>query len=138
MDDRDYERGEAMRRRVLGDAHVDGALAGPSPFAAEFSAPLQEFVTQLAWGNVWTREDLSLPTRSLITVAMLVALNRPHELRAHVLGALRNGCTPAELRAVLHHAAIYCGFPAALDALRAVAEVVERAADDRAAEGEKR
>jgi 4-carboxymuconolactone decarboxylase len=127
MDDEDYGRGEAMRRQVLGDAHVDRALAGATPFSAAFSASMQGFVTRVAWGTVWTRDDLPLPTRSLVTLAMLIALNRPQELRAHALGALRNGCTPAELRAVLHQAAIYCGFPAALDALRVVAEAIEAA-----------
>ncbi len=125
MDEADCARGDAMRRRVLGDAHVDRARGG----ATAFSAPMQDFVTGVAWGQVWTRDDLPLPVRSLVTLAMLIALDRPQELQAHALGALRNGCTPAEIRAVLHQAAIYCGFPAALDAMRVVAGVVEPAVE---------
>lgn len=124
MDETDRSRGEAMRRRVLGDAHVDRSLGG----ATDFTRPMQEFVTEVAWGRVWTRDDLPPATRSLITVAFLVALNRPQELAAHTRGALNNGCSADDLRAVLHQAAIYCGFPAALDAQKVVAEVLDRAA----------
>lgn len=121
MDDNDFTRGEAMRRRVLGDAHVDRSLDG----ATDFTRPMQEFVTEVAWGRVWTRDDLPPATRSLITVAFLIALGRPQELAAHARGALRNGCSVDELRAVLHQAAIYCGFPAALDAQRVVVGMLD-------------
>ncbi len=124
----DFDRGLAMRRRVLGDAYVDGALGR----ADAFTAPLQDLVTAFAWGTVWTRDDLPPATRSLLTLAMLTALNRPHELRAHALGALRNGCTVGDLRAVLLHAAVYCGFPAAVDAFAAVAAVLREAGIDTA------
>jgi|KBSMisStaDraftv2_1062788.scaffolds.fasta_scaffold00458_27 4-carboxymuconolactone decarboxylase len=121
MDKSNFERGEAQRRKVLGDAYVDRALTNPDLF----QRPIQELVTGFAWGQVWTRDDLPLPTRSLVTVAMLIALNRPHELRTHTVGALRNGCSAAEIRAVLVQSAVYCGFPAALDSFRVVAEALK-------------
>jgi 4-carboxymuconolactone decarboxylase len=121
MDERDrYEKGLERRRAVLGDAHVDRALAGRTPFNEEF----QELITRYAWGEMWTRPGLPLPTRSLITVAMLVALRRDDELRLHIRGALRNGVTVDELKELLLHAAIYCGVPAAHSALRLVEEVL--------------
>jgi 4-carboxymuconolactone decarboxylase len=113
--------GLATRRAVLGDAYVDAALAKATPF----TAPLQELVTRHAWGNTWQRPGIDLRTRSLVTVSMLVALGRTHELKIHVRGALNNGVTPAELQEVFLHASVYCGFPAAVDAFRAAAEVVE-------------
>jgi 4-carboxymuconolactone decarboxylase len=117
------EKGLATRRAVLGDGYVDAALARATPF----SAPLQELVTRHAWGNTWQREGIDLRTRSLITVAMLVALNRPHELKVHVRGALNNGVTKEELQEIFLHASVYCGFPAAVDAFRVAAEVVDAA-----------
>ena len=121
MDESDrYDQGEKMRRAVLGDAHVDRSLAGRTAFNQEF----QELITRYAWGEMWTRPGLPLPTRSLITVAMLVALRRDEELRLHVRGALRNGVTVEELRELLLHAAIYCGVPTAHSALRLVEEVL--------------
>ncbi|MFG1316207.1 carboxymuconolactone decarboxylase family protein [Xanthobacter autotrophicus] len=122
----DFDRGLAMRRRVLGDAHVDRALSE----AGDFRAPLQDLVTTFAWGTVWTRDDLPVATRSLVTLGILIALNRPHELKAHALGALRNGCTVTDIRAVLLHSAVYCGFPAAVDAFAAVAELIDAVAGD--------
>jgi len=109
-----YERGLATRREVLGADYVDRALAG----ATEFSAPLQELVTEYCWGAVWTREGLERRTRSLLNLAMLTALNRPHELAGHVRGAVNNGCSEVEIRETLLQAAVYCGLPAALDAFR--------------------
>ncbi len=114
-------KGLATRRAVLGDAYVDGALAKTTPF----TAPLQELVTRHAWGNTWQREGLDLRTRSIVTVSMLVALGRMHELKIHVRGALNNGVTKQELQEIFLHASVYCGFPAAVDAFRNAAEVVD-------------
>lgn len=120
MDEQDFERGLAMRKAVLGDSYVEKALAS----ADEFSRPLQDLVTSFAWGQVWTREELPPRTRSLVNLAMLAALNRPHELRIHLRGAVNNGCTNEEIREVLLQTAVYCGFPAAIDAFRAAREVL--------------
>ena len=109
-----YEAGLAVRRAVLGTAYVDKALAA----ADSFSQPLQELVTENAWGTVWTREGLSRRDRSLITVAMLIALNRPHEIKLHLRGALNNGLSREEIRELLLQAGVYCGMPAAVDAFR--------------------
>lgn len=114
-------RGMAVRREVLGDEYVDRALAG----ATEFTKPMQELVTENCWGEIWTREALPRRTRSLVTIAMLAALKAPVELRAHVRGALRNGCTVEEIREVLLQAAVYCGVPAGIDAFRAAKDAVE-------------
>jgi 4-carboxymuconolactone decarboxylase len=115
-----YEKGMDVRRAVLGDAYVDRALAS----ADELSADLQQLVTEMAWGTAWTRPQLERAQRSMITVAMLVVLNRPHELRAHFQGALNNGLTREQLAEIVLHSAIYAGFPAALDAMRTLREVV--------------
>ncbi len=116
-------KGMATRRAVLGDAYVDAALAKASPF----TEPLQELVTRHAWGNTWQRPGLDLRTRSIVTVSMLVALGRSHELKTHVRGALNNGVTVEELQEIFLHASVYCGFPAAVDAFRAASEVVDTA-----------
>jgi len=115
------QAGLATRRKVLGNDYVDQALAR----ATAFTAPLQEFVTKNAWGNTWQREGIDLRTRSIVTVSMLVALGRTHELKVHVRGALNNGVTPQELQEIFLHASVYCGFPAAVDAFRAASEVVD-------------
>jgi len=120
MSDDRLERGTAVRREVLGDAHVDRAQASRTPFTAEW----QEFLTRYAWGEVWTRPGLDRRTRSCVTVAMLIALNRPDELALHLRGALNNGVTPDELREVLLQSAVYCGAPAANAAFRVAAEVL--------------
>ena len=112
--------GLATRRAVLGDTHVDATLAQ----ADDFGWPMQEMVTRNCWNDVWNRPGLPRATRSLLNVAMLVALNRPHELKAHLRGALNNGCTPEEIREVLLQTAAYCGFPAAIDGLRTAREVL--------------
>ena len=117
------KNGLATRRAVLGDAYVDGALAK----ATAFTAPLQELVTRHAWGNTWQRPNLDLRTRSIVTVSMLVALGRMHELKVHVRGALNNGVTQEELQEIFLHASVYCGFPAAVDAFRSAAEVIDAA-----------
>jgi 4-carboxymuconolactone decarboxylase len=113
--------GIEMRRQVMGDAFVDRALGN----ATEFSQPLQDFISEHAWGSVWNREGLPLKTRSLITLAALTALKCPHELKGHVRGALNNGCTVAEIREALLHCAVYAGVPAAVDAFRAAQEVID-------------
>ncbi|WP_327080550.1 carboxymuconolactone decarboxylase family protein [Polaromonas sp. CG_9.5] len=105
----------------MGEDFVATALAG----ATDFTRPIQEHITAKAWGDVWQRPGLDLKTRSLITVAMLTALGKQHELKGHVRGALNNGATPAELQEVLLHAAVYCGVPTAVEAFRTAAEVVD-------------
>ena len=119
--DAEFEKGLAMRRQVMGDAFVDKAFGDMTPF----TEPIQQHITRKAWGDVWQREGLDLKTRSLITVAMLTALGKQHELKGHVRGALNNGATPAELQEVLLHAAVYCGVPAAVEAFRTAASVVD-------------
>jgi len=116
-----FERGMKVRREVLGAAYVDKSMAE----ADEFSRPMQELVTEYCWGEIWTQPELPRKTRSLINVAMISALNRPHELKLHVRGALRNGCSKEEIRAVLMQVAIYCGVPAAIDGLRVAREVLK-------------
>jgi 4-carboxymuconolactone decarboxylase len=118
-----YEEGLAVRREVLGADYVERSLQS----ADEFTAPLQQLITEYCWGEIWTRDDLSRRTRSLINIAMMTALNRPHELRLHVRGALTNGCTVEEIRGVLLQAVVYCGVPAALDAFRVAGEVIREA-----------
>ena len=119
--EKDYDKGLVTRRRVMGDEFVDRALGGMTPF----TAPIQQYITRNAWGDVWQRPGLDLKTRSLITVAMLTALGKQHELKGHVRGALNNGVTPEELQEVLLHASIYCGVPTAVEAFRSAAEVVD-------------
>ncbi len=114
-----YARGMKMRREVLGDAYVDKSLST----ADEFSRPLQEYVTAHGWGASWARPGLEKKTRSMLNLAMLTALNRPHEFKIHVNGALNNGVTKEEIREIIIHAAVYCGAPAALDSARVAKEV---------------
>jgi len=120
-DDPVFQRGFANRKAVVGAAHVERSWAA----ADDFNRPMQELVTRYCWGEVWGNEDLPFKTRSLLNIAMLTALNRPHELKLHVQGALRNGCTQAEIRAVLMQTAIYVGVPAALDAFRVASDAVK-------------
>ena len=122
-DDPATQAGLATRRKVLGDAYVDAALSR----STHFTAPLQELVTRHAWGNTWQRPGLDLKTRSIVTVAMLVGLGKMHELKIHARGALNNGVTPEELQEIFLHASVYCGFPAAVDAFRSAAEVIDAA-----------
>lgn len=114
-----YEAGLAVRKAVLGAEYVEKALANVD----DFSAPLQSLVTENAWGTVWTRQGLSRRDRSLITVAMLIALNRPHEIKLHLRGAINNGLSREEIRELLLQAGVYCGMPAAVDAFRLAREV---------------
>jgi 4-carboxymuconolactone decarboxylase len=119
MDQKTFDKGLEIRRAVLGPEYVDRSLAS----ADEFTRPLQELVTQYCWGEIWGRPELERKTRSLINLAMISALNRPHELKLHVRGALRNGLSRVEIREVLLQVAIYCGVPAAIDAFRVAREV---------------
>jgi 4-carboxymuconolactone decarboxylase len=121
MSQDDLRAGDAVRREVLGDAHVDRAGAAATPF----TQPFQEFITRYAWGGIWTREELDRRTRSCVTLAVLTALGHHGELELHVRGALRNGLTPAEIGEVLLHTAVYAGVPAA-NAAFAVAQAVLR------------
>jgi 4-carboxymuconolactone decarboxylase len=114
-----YDKGLSVRRAVLGDAHVDRALAKRDAFNEEF----QELITRYAWGEIWTRPGLPRHTRSLITVAMMVALNRADEFRLHVRAAFNNGVTRDQIKEVLLQTAIYCGVPAANTAFHLAEEV---------------
>ncbi|PPU76492.1 4-carboxymuconolactone decarboxylase [Xanthomonas cucurbitae] len=120
MNDARFEKGLQIRREVLGDAYVDRALAQ----ADAFSQPLQELVTEYCWGTVWARSDLARSERSLINLAMISALNRPHELKIHVKGALRNGVPREKIREALLQVAVYCGVPAAVDSFRIAREAI--------------
>lgn len=118
-----YEKGLAIRREVLGAQYVDNAVKS----ADAFNRPLQDLVTEYCWGAVWGRPGLPKKTRSMLNLAMLTALNRPHELKLHVKGALKNGVTREEISEVLLQAAIYCGVPAAVDAFRTAREALKEA-----------
>lgn len=119
MDKATFDKGLAIRRSVLGSEYVDRSIAN----ADDLTRPLQELVTQYCWGEIWGRPELERKTRSFINLGMIAALNRPHELKLHVRGALRNGLTRVEIREVFLQVAIYCGVPAALDAFRVAREV---------------
>src|ERR1700675_1188047 len=120
MDERErFETGMKIRREVLGDAHVDAAIVKRNAFSEAF----QDLITRYAWGEIWSRPGLPRQTRSLITLAMMVALNRGEEFRMHVRAALSNGVTREEIKEVLLQAAIYCGVPAANSAFHAAEEV---------------
>jgi len=120
MDEADrYEKGLQVRRAVLGDAHVDRSLAKRSAFNEEFQA----LITRYAWGEIWTREGLPRHTRSLLTIGLMVALNRNDEFRLHVRAAFNNGVTRDEIREVLLHCAVYAGVPAANSAFHMAEEV---------------
>jgi 4-carboxymuconolactone decarboxylase len=120
MDDaKRYEQGMKVRRAVLGNEHVDRAVDSTTDFNRDF----QDFITRNAWGEIWTRPGLPRHTRSLLTLAMMVALNRGEEFRMHVKAAFNNGVTRDEIKEVLLQSAIYCGVPAANSAFHAAAEV---------------
>lgn len=124
MDERErYQEGISVRRKVLGDAHVDRSLDHLSDFNREF----QDLITRYAWGEIWTRPGLDRRVRSLATLGMLVALNRLDEFRMHVRAAIRNGVTADEIKELLLQAAIYCGVPAANSAFHAAEEVLASA-----------
>jgi 4-carboxymuconolactone decarboxylase len=115
-----FEEGLKVRKEVLGSDYVDRAIDN----ATDFNWPMQEFVTEYCWGTVWCRPALDRKTRSIVNLAMLTALNRPHEIEVHVRGALRNGLTPAEISEVFLQAAVYCGVPAAVDSFRVATKVL--------------
>jgi 4-carboxymuconolactone decarboxylase len=114
-----FDKGLKTRREVLGAEYVDASIKN----ATDFNIDMQELVTQYCWGDVWNRPGLERKTRSLLNLAMITALNRPHELKSHVRGAINNGVTQEEIKEVFLQAAIYCGVPASIDSFRVAAEV---------------
>jgi len=114
-----YEKGLKNRKSVLGTDYVEKAINA----ADDFNRPFQKLVTTYCWGEIWGREELPRKIRSMLNIAMLTALNRPHELKLHLRGALNNGVSRTEIREVLMQTAIYCGIPAAVDAFRSAREV---------------
>ncbi len=122
MDERDrHKTGMSIRRSVLGEAHVNRAEEAKTSFDEEF----QDLITRYAWGEIWSRPGLPRHTRSLLTIAMMVALNRPEELRLHLRAAANNGVTPDEIREVLLQCCIYCGVPAANSAFHIAHQVLD-------------
>src|SRR5688572_7515679 len=119
MDKKTFDKGVEVRTAVLGKQYVENALKNVD----DFNRPFQELVTEYCWGAVWGREELPRKVRSMLNLAMLSALNRPHELEMHIRGALRNGVTREEIREVLLQVAIYCGVPAAVDSFRIARKV---------------
>ena len=119
MNEELYQRGMAQRRKVLGDKHVSRRQASDDPYTKQHN----EVVTQLAWGAIWSRPGLELKTRSLVTIAMLTAINRNDELKGHINGALNNGATPEEIAEVFLHSSAYLGWPASGTSLRIAVEV---------------
>ncbi len=122
MDKKTFDRGLEIRTETLGKEFVEKSINS----ADDFNRPLQELATEYCWGYIWGREGLPRKARSMINIAMLVALNRPHELKLHLEGALRNGVTPLEIREILLQTAIYAGLPAAVDAFRVAREVLPK------------
>jgi 4-carboxymuconolactone decarboxylase len=114
-----YEKGTALRRKVMGDKHIARRVASPDRFTKQ----QDQLVTEIAWGTIWSRPGLPLKVRSLVTLGMLTALNRPDEIKGHIQGALNNGATPDEIVEVFVHSAGYCGFPASNGAVRLCVEV---------------
>ncbi|HUC17807.1 MAG TPA: carboxymuconolactone decarboxylase family protein [Acetobacteraceae bacterium] len=123
MDQKTFDRGLEIRKAVLGAEFVEKSLAS----ADDFNKPMQELTTEYCWGAVWGRETLPRKTRSMLNLAMLSALNRPHELKMHIKGALRNGVTKEEIREILLQVAIYCGIPAGVDSFRVAREAFQEA-----------
>lgn len=121
MSKEDIENGLQVRKEVMGEAFVDKAMGNTSAYME----PVQEWINENAWGSVWQREGLDRKTRSLVTVGMLAALKASTEIKGHIQGALNNGATPEEIREVLLHSAVYCGAPAAQEALRAGKDLLE-------------
>lgn len=122
MKNANYEKGLQVRKDVLSPEYVEKSLAG----ADELNQPLQDLVTEFCWGAVWGREGLDRRSRSLVNLGMIAALGRMHELELHTYGALRNGVTKEEIREIILQIAAYCGFPASIDATRAIRTAVER------------
>ncbi len=113
-----FEKGIAKRRKVLGNEYVDKALAS----ADEFGADLQKLITEYAWGEVWNKESLTDKERSMVNLGMIAALNRPHELKLHIKGALNNGLTKDQIRDIFLQVTVYCGAPAGIDSMRLARE----------------
>ena len=136
MDQKTHDKGLEIRKAVLGEAYVENALKN----ADDFNKPFQELVTEYCWGAVWGREELPRKTRSMLNLAMIAILNRPHELRAHIKGALTNGVTKDEIREIFMQVAIYAGVPAGVDSFRIAREVFAQGQEilDAAAERRKR
>ena len=126
MPDPKHEQGMAVRREVLGDAHVDRATAS----ATEFTQPFQDFITRYAWGEIWSRPGLSRAERSIVTLAILAALHHEDELALHVRAALRNGLSAEQIQEVLLQVAVYAGVPAANHAFRVAARALAEVAED--------
>jgi 4-carboxymuconolactone decarboxylase len=124
MDKALYDKGLEVRKSVLGAEHVERSMKT----ADDFNKPMQDLVTEYCWGAIWTRPGLPKKTRSLLNIAMLTVLNRPHEMKLHVAGAIRNGCTKEEISEVLLQVAIYAGVPAAIDGFRNAREALNDAA----------
>ena len=117
------ERGLQLRKEIYGNDAVEGRMRN----AGEYGAPLQDLINGYAYGDIWQRPELARKQRSLVTIAINAAINRQFELRVHVQGALKNGCTPEEIREVLLHVALYCGIPASMDAFKTTQEVLAAA-----------
>ncbi|WP_416416361.1 carboxymuconolactone decarboxylase family protein [Paenarthrobacter aromaticivorans] len=115
-----YQLGIDIRRKVMGNLHVEQALGR----ATDFSRPIQDLITEYAWGEIWGRQGLDLKIRSMLNIAMLVALNRTHELAGHIQGALNNGVSEKEIQEILLQTMIYCGAPAALESFRAAEKAI--------------
>lgn len=126
MNDR-FQKGLENRKAVLGESYVNESFAT----ADDFNRPLQELVTEYCWGEVWGREALPKKTRSMLNLAMLSALNRPHELKMHIKGALNNGVTKDEIKEIFLQVAIYCGVPAAVDSFRTARTVFAEIEDEK-------
>jgi 4-carboxymuconolactone decarboxylase len=119
MDQKLYDKGLGVRKAVLGEAYVNNALKNVD----SFNQPLQDLLNEYCWGAVWGRDELPRKTRSMLNIAMISILNRPHELRAHLKGALTNGVSRDEIREILMQVAIHAGMPAAVDSFRIAREV---------------
>ncbi len=115
-----YENGLAIRKQVMGEAHVERAMSQVS----DFSAPLQDWINEHAWGSTWQRDGIDKKTRSLVTIAFLIAQKSPTELKGHIRGAINNGATVSEIQEVLLHSLPYCGAPATQEAYRAAVEIL--------------
>ncbi len=120
MSQQDYDNGMAVRKQVMGEAHVERAMSQ----VTEFTAPLQDWINEHAWGSTWQRDGIDKKTRSLVTMAFLIAQKSPTELKGHIRGAINNGASVAEIQEVLLHSLPYCGAPAAQEAYRAAVDVL--------------
>ncbi len=120
MTNQTYQNGIAVRKQVMGEAHVERSMGQVTPF----TAPLQDWINEHAWGSTWQREGIDRKTRSLITIAFLIAQKSPTELKGHIRGAINNGATVAEIQEVLLHSLPYCGAPATQEAYRAAVEIL--------------